>query len=49
MTENNKKQNSIYSMALSNKVIYFYLFPGGGIKSLFIKMMSVGLPRWHSG
>lgn len=40
MAEKNKKQNSIYSMTLFNKVIS-YISPGGGSRSLFIEMIPV--------
>lgn len=41
MTENNRKQNNIYSITLFNKVIYFYISPGGASRSLFIEMIPV--------
>lgn len=41
MTENNRKQNNIYSITLLNKVIYFYISPGGISRSLFIEMIPV--------
>ena len=41
MTENNKKQNSISSMALFNEAIYLFIIRGGGIRSLFSKMVPI--------
>lgn len=41
MTENNRKQNNIYSITLFNKVIYFYISPRGASRSLFIEMIPV--------